>query len=249
MERFTNLDPKPTATWRTRLPAGAGPLLLAIGGVEARKNTVRILRAFARLRRRFTQAQLWIAGGATVLDHSVYRAEFDRELALLAPATRAAVLELGVVDDDDLAALYRLANVLTLPSLQEGFGLAALEALASGLAVVASNRAPFTEYLDAGCATLVDPLSDQSIADGMVRALSTTAAARQAGRRLAETHPWSRVAELHLEHYQRLLNTSADRSDDGSAETSPANRRRLAAAAEAAPRASLTRVGLRPARA
>jgi glycosyltransferase-like protein len=249
MERFTSVDPKRVATWRQRLPAGAGPLLLAVGGVEARKNTVRILRAFARLRRRFSQAQLWIAGGATVLDHSAYRAEFDRELGLLPPATRAAVVELGVVGDDDLPALYRLANVLTLPSLQEGFGLAALEALSSGLAVVVSNRAPFTEYLDQGCATLVDPLSDQSIADGVVHALSTSAAARQAGRLLAETHTWSRVAELHLEHYERLLASTVGRRDDGSGGTAATAGARLAVATEPDRQVALRRIGLRPARA
>jgi glycosyltransferase-like protein len=247
MGRFTDVDPRRLAIWRTRLPAGAGPLLLAVGGVEARKNTVRTLRAFARLRRRFTQAQLWIAGGATVLDHSAYRAEFERELALLPPATRAAVVELGVVDDVDLPALYRLANVLTLPSLQEGFGLVALEALASGLAVVVSDRAPFTEYLDPGCATLVDPLSDQSIADGVVHALSASTATRRAGRQLAETRPWSRVAELHLEHYRHLLASApGGRGADG---TSAAGASRAALADPAAPRAAFRRIGFRPARA
>ena len=67
----------------------------------------------------------------------------------LSPATQDAVIELGVVADDDVPALFHLANVLALPSLHEGFGLAALEALAAGLPVVASNAPPFTEFLDA----------------------------------------------------------------------------------------------------
>ena len=236
MDRFTQVDLKRVAAWRTRLPAGAGPLLLAIGGVEERKNTVRILRAFARLRRRFAQAQLWILGGATVLDHRAYRAEFERELGALPPATRAAVVELGVVGEDDLPALLRLANVLTLPSLHEGFGLAALEALAAGLAVVASNRAPFTEFLDPSCATLVDPLSDQSIADGVMAALGTTAAFRQAARQQARAHTWQSVAAAHIEHYRRLL------GHDPAIMTATA-------APEHTPTAALRRVGLRPARA
>jgi glycosyltransferase-like protein len=243
-ERFAEVDRRRLDAWRTRLPAGAGPLLLAVGGIEPRKNTIRILRAFARLRRRFGQAQLWIAGGATVLDHRAYRSEFARELASLPPATQAAVVELGVVADDDLPALYRLANVLTLPSLQEGFGLPALEALAAGVPVLASNRAPFTEFLDDGCATLVDPLSDQSIAEGIVRALATTAAIRQAGRQLAATHTWRRVAELHLEHYRQLLGEPRP----AVAELTAA-RKRLPRPTSAAAGVAIRRGGLRPARA
>lgn len=204
MDRFARVDLQRVNHWRARLPTGAGPLVLAVGGVEERKNSVRILQAFARLRRWFTQAQLWIVGGASVLDHGVYRASFARELAQLPPATCAAVTELGVVGEDDIPALFRLASVLTLPSLHEGFGLAALEALAAGLPLVASDRPPFTEFLDAACATLVDPLSVPSIADGIVRALGVSSSMRRAGRERARTHSWQRVAQLHIEHYARL---------------------------------------------
>jgi glycosyltransferase-like protein len=204
VDRFGKVDLDRVAIWRQRLPAGAGPLLLAVGGIEERKNTVRILRAFVRLRRRCSQAQLWLVGGASVLDHRAYRAEFDRELLQLPPATRAAVVELGVVDDEDLPALFRLANVLAVPSLQEGFGLVALEALAAGLAVVASDRAPFTEFLDRATATLVDPLSDVAIADGFAAALEMTPGARRIARDRARAHSWAKVAAAHVEHYRRL---------------------------------------------
>ena len=116
--------------------------------------------------------------------------------------------------------------------------------LASSLPVVVSNRAPFTEFLDQACATLVDPLSDQSIADGVVRALGTGPTARQAGRHLAQNHPWSRVAELHVEHYLRLLGAA------GGDDTLPSPRSESRAATpEREPRAALRRIALRPARA
>jgi glycosyltransferase-like protein len=188
--------------WRARL--GGRPLVLAVGGVEERKNTLRTLGAFARLRARWPHARLVILGGATVLDHGAYRAVFDRARAALPPAARAAIVELGVVADDDVPALLQLADVMALPSLHEGFGLAALEALGVGLALVASDRPPFTEYLDAACAVLVDPRSEAAIAAGLDEALRPSPARRRAGRRIAEAHSWSRVAARHLAAYQAL---------------------------------------------
>jgi glycosyltransferase-like protein len=186
------------------------PLLLSVGGVEERKNTLRILRAFERLRERHPNARWWILGGATVLDHGAYRAVFDRALQSLSPATRSAVTELGVVADHEVPALFGSADVLVYPSLQEGFGLAALEALAAGLPLVASRRAPFTEFLDDSCATLVDPESHEAIAGGVEAALNTGATRRECGRARAAAYSWRAVAALHLEYYQRLGGSGVD---------------------------------------
>jgi glycosyltransferase involved in cell wall biosynthesis len=146
-----------------------------------------------------------------VLDHGAYRAAFDRELATHPMGLRGAVTELGVVDDDDVPAIFRLASVLAFPSLHEGFGLAALEGLAARLPVVASRRAPLTEFLDESCAILVDPTSDVDIACGIVEALRESCRARSdAGELRARTHSWSRVAALHLEHYRGLRSRRHD---------------------------------------
>jgi glycosyltransferase-like protein len=190
------------ATWAT---SNVRPVILAVGGVEPRKNTLRILAAFARLHATMPAARLWILGGASVLDHGDYRAAYERARAELPSATRAAVLELGVLPEDEVPAVFRRADVLALPSLHEGFGLAALEALASGLPAVVSNQAPFTEFLDDSCAILVDPLSSDAIVAGVRQALRASVAFRQAGRRRAEEHSWRRVAALHIKHYERTM--------------------------------------------
>jgi glycosyltransferase involved in cell wall biosynthesis len=202
--------------WRARLGPGA-PVVLAVGGLEERKNTLRLLGAFARLRAQQADARLWILGGATVLDHGAYRAEFDRACERLPAETRAAIVEIGVVPEADVPALFQLASVVAMPSLHEGFGLAALEALAAGRPLVASARAPFTEYLDAGCAVLVDPLSEEAIAAGLNEALAASPARREAGRRRAEAHSWVRVAARHARLYpspaaedERIANHAPD---------------------------------------
>ncbi len=199
--------------WRARLGSGA-PVVLALGGVEERKNTLRTLGAFARVRARWPGARLWILGGATVLDHGAYRAVFERARDQLPAATRAAIVELGVVAEADVPALMQLADVMAMPSLHEGFGLAALEALAAGLPLVASARAPFTEYLDATCAVLVDPLSEVDIAAGLQAALEARPARREAGRLRAEAHSWARVAGRVAHQYERTLGHARDALPD-----------------------------------
>jgi glycosyltransferase-like protein len=231
VDRFTRVDPRRLAKWTQALYATSGPAILAVGGVEERKNTLGILRAFARVRDAFPDARLWILGGASVLDHGAYRTAYEHELRALPAETRAAVTEIGVVDDADVPAIFRLASVLAFPSLHEGFGLAALEALAAGLPVVASHHPPLTEFLDESCAVLVDPASPADIARGIVAALGGAGDAalggagvtalggapggpgmrREAGRRRALAHSWSRVALLHLDHYRRLLKSEGAR--------------------------------------
>jgi glycosyltransferase-like protein len=203
-DRFQNADADRAAAWRRRLDA-AGPVVLAVGGVEERKNTLRILGAFAQLHAEWPEARLWLLGGASVLDHGAYRQAFAGALARLPAATRAAVSELGVVPEADVPALFRAASVLALPSLQEGFGLAALEALAAGVPAVVSAAPPFTEYLDDSCAVLVDPHSEAAIAGGLRRALAARPALLAAGRRRAQQLSWARVACQHIEHYTALL--------------------------------------------
>ena len=198
--RFAAVLASSMRVWRARLGPGA-PIVLAVGGVEERKNTLRTLVAFDRLRARWPQARLWILGGATVLDHGAYRAEFERARDRLPAETRAAIVELGVVREADVPALFGLADVLAMPSLHEGFGLAALEALAAGLPLVASAREPFTEYLDETCAVLVDPLSEDAIAAGLHEALAASPARREAGRQRAEAFSWARVAARHVAAY------------------------------------------------
>lgn len=214
VDRFARVDPSRVAEWTRRLGAGQGPAILATGGVEERKNTLRILHAFARVHQDHPGARLWILGGATVLDHGAYRAAFDRELLSLPPAVRGAVTAIGVVGDDDVPAIYRLAGVLAFPSLHEGFGLAALEGLAAGIPVVASRRPPLTELLDESCAVLVDPTSVADIARGIDDALRSPQAARLAvGRDRARSHSWTRVAAMHLQHYRALEGDAISRRE------------------------------------
>jgi glycosyltransferase-like protein len=180
-------------------------VLLAVGGIEARKNSVRILEAFRQVLSVHRDAQLVIAGGASLLDHASYRQQFEALFsgdAVLASAVRC----LGPVPDSEMPSFYRLADALVFPSVKEGFGLVVLEAMASALPVVTSRIAPFTEYLHQDDVVWCDPFSVGSIANAMAMVLSEPLRSRlaQRGILVARQYDWSSTAEAHLPVYQRL---------------------------------------------
>lgn len=193
------------AELKDRLGLGAGPVFLSVGGVEARKNTVRILKAFAEIYRARPDARLVIAGGASLLDHHAYQAAFGRELTALGEGASAVSL-LGPIADPDMPGLYRLASALVFASVKEGFGLCVLEAMASGAPVVVSRIAPFVDYLDPSDALWCDPADLSSIAGAMRQSLrpEVANALRARGPLVAGRFGWREVAERHLPVYRRL---------------------------------------------
>lgn len=191
---------------RRRLGLGPGPILLCIGGVEARKNTLRMLEAFAELALLRPDAELVIAGGASLLDHDAYQRAFSERLATLGSAA-ASVRQLGVIADRDMPRLYRLASALVFASVKEGFGLCVLEAMASGVPVVAPSIAPFVDYLAPQDALWCDPMNVQTIADAMALSLcdDATRILRARGPAVAARFDWRAVAVAHEPQYRRLL--------------------------------------------
>lgn len=190
---------------RQRLRLGAGPVFLAVGGVEPRKNTLAIIKAFGQILAIHPAAQLVIAGGASLLDHSAYQTEFRTELERSGDAAGRVVLT-GPIDQGEMPALYRVADALVFPSVQEGFGLAAIEAIACGTPVVTSRIPPFTEHFAEGDVVWCDPRSPGSIADAMALAVQPhvrTNLARRIDAILAP-HSWARTAAAHLPAYRQI---------------------------------------------
>ena len=203
--RFSPVPDGREAALKARLGLGAGPVVLSVGGVEARKNTLRIFEAFLQLRALHPKAQLVVAGGASVLDHKDYAEEFTAALATSGlPAD--AVIRTGPLAQDDMPALYRLADVLAFASVKEGFGLVALEAMACGTAVVLSRIPPFTEHVREEEAVWCDPKSPSSIANALAVALSPELRIRlkAIGPPAAARHDWAATARAHLATYEEL---------------------------------------------
>ena len=184
---------------------GDGPVVLAVGGIEARKNTLGLLDAFAELVKRHPHARLVIVGGASLLDHDAYAHAFmDR---VTKRGLSQAVRVTGPLDDAEMPALFRCADVLAMVSLREGFGLVVLEALACGTPVVASNIAPFTEYLDNSLCCWATPTEPASIADALARVIDGRHRTdfNRAVPALLDRMSWQASARKHLDIYSALL--------------------------------------------
>jgi glycosyltransferase involved in cell wall biosynthesis len=186
---------------------------LSVGGVENRKNSPRLLAAFARLRLNdpaWREARLIVCGGASLLDHSGAQREWAGTLASLgwSEGPDQPVWRTGPLPDALLPALMRHARVLAMPSLVEGFGLVALEALACGTPALVSRRAPFTEHL-AGEPHVgwCDPEDIDSIAAGLQATARLPRPAATPPVCLA--HGWAASAARHEAWYQAVLQTVA----------------------------------------
>ncbi|MDQ2710466.1 MAG: MSMEG_0565 family glycosyltransferase, partial [Actinomycetota bacterium] len=147
--RFATPDPAAREGWRRRL----GRYVLAVGGIEPRKGSLALLDAFAELRRSRPGLALVVAGGETVFDYRDYRAEWEAGAARL--GVRPVVL--GPVPDADMPPLMAAAAAFAFPSVKEGFGLAAMEALAAGVPVVMSDLPVLRETFSDAVEFAADP--------------------------------------------------------------------------------------------
>jgi glycosyltransferase involved in cell wall biosynthesis len=180
-------------------------VFLAVGGVEQRKNTIRLLEAFRTIHAQHRASRLIIAGGASLLDHNAYRARFIKALAQ-SGLPEGAVIRTGPWPQQLMPALYRAATSLVFPSTKEGFGLVVLEAMASGVPVVTSRIAPFIEYLGDDDVSWCDPFDAGSIAAAMAQSLDGARRGHFIARgfQVAERHDWIRTARAHLPGYASL---------------------------------------------
>ncbi len=176
------------------------PFLLTVGQIERRKNLVRWLRAFAQIRRHGSPYRLVLVGRPSFRAREVYRA-IDR-LGL-----KGVVRVLGPVPEEDLVPLYNLATLLVFPSLYEGFGLPALEAMACGLPVCASREGALPEVLgEAG--RFFDPYRVEDMAEVVWGLLEDQALCRdlaEKGLKRAKVFSWKRCAEATLRVYEEVL--------------------------------------------
>jgi glycosyltransferase involved in cell wall biosynthesis len=180
-ERFVPAHPAPA-------PDGE-PYLLYVGNVMPHKNLVRLVEAFALVARQLP-VRLVLRGWGRPRHVRVLR---ERIAAL---GLEARVDWRPYAAAEELLALYRGARALVLPSLHEGFGLTALEAMTCGTPVVAAGVSSIPEVVgDAG--VLVDPLDPASIAAGLCRILTEDALCkdlRERGLERAGRFSWEATA-------------------------------------------------------
>ncbi|HEX9370927.1 MAG TPA: glycosyltransferase family 4 protein [Roseiflexaceae bacterium] len=193
-----------------------GATILCVARQYPRKHVADLLRALPRVRRTVPRARAVIAGDGP--EHAALRA-LAAELRL-----GESVVFTGALPDDGLARLYRRADLFCLPSVQEGFGIAFLEAMACGLPVVATSAAAIPEVVSHGRAGLLVPPSDVvALADALVELLEDPGRRTSygaCGQQHVEQYDWDRVAEIFLAQVAPFVVPGASRATRDGADVS-----------------------------
>jgi glycosyltransferase involved in cell wall biosynthesis len=176
--------------------AAREPVILSVGAIQKRKNTLRLVEAFEATAPGW---KLMLAGSTGF--------ESEEVLSRISKSPRRGdIALLGYVSDERLRALYAKASIFAFPSLDEGFGIPVLEAMAAGLPVVTSNTGALAEVAG-DAAVRVDPLSKDAIAaalDGLMRDESARMRLREMGRERAAEFTWERAVDRTWQVYREL---------------------------------------------
>ena len=185
----------------------AGRTVLCVARQYPRKHVDDLLRAFVTVRRRIPDARLAIVGDGP--EHARLR-----RLAIELGLGNVARF-LGSLPDDQLLAWYARSDLFCLPSVQEGFGIVFLEAMAAGLPIVATSAAAIPEVVPHGLAgTLVPPASPLALAEALCELLERPALRRSYaayGRDYVRAFGWERVAERFIQTTDPSAHISASR--------------------------------------
>ncbi|MFH0964049.1 MAG: glycosyltransferase family 1 protein [Planctomycetota bacterium] len=189
-----------SARKRLRLP---DKFVLTVGRDYPHKNLYAVVEAFCGLARGgFSECGLVMAGETLDAEETRRITQLVRDRGL-----EGKIIRTGFVDDAELAALYQLAEVFVFPSLHEGFGFPAVEAMVSGTPVIAVKRTSIPEVC--GDAAL---LVDEGTADEFARALrglledaNLRASLVDKGRKRAARFSWDAAARETHRVYDRIL--------------------------------------------
>ena len=179
------------------------PLLVFVGTLEPRKDVPTLVRAFASVAARHPDGLLVLAGGRGWGADAV-------DAAVTSSGVGERIVRTGYVADEDIPALLRSAAAVVYPSLYEGFGLPALEALACGAPLVTTLGTAMEEVAGSS-ALLVRPGDAGALAEvldvvlagaGDDRAVSER---RATGFDIVAHHTWERSAALHVGAYRTAV--------------------------------------------
>lgn len=209
-ERFAvSLDGDRLAELRRRVGAESRFLYLTVGGIEPRKGSRFLIQALAKVKAsRRNSPVLAVVGGHSFQDYREYREDVLSSLQGLGLELGNDLILLGTVTEKELAEWFAAADGFVFPSVNEGWGLAILEAAGAGLPVVASDIEVFREFLvheeDAILTTVGEP---DSLAAGMARLIdepATTRRLRKHGPALAARYTWNTTAAQHIAIYESI---------------------------------------------
>ncbi|MCB2115506.1 MAG: glycosyltransferase family 4 protein [Rhodobacteraceae bacterium] len=200
-------DPARLAAARARHGIGAGDKILTyVGGFNRHKNVLRLIEAMPAILAAVPEARLAIVGRTT---GDRFWDNIDELKAGASRDARASdrITFTGEISDADMAELLAASEALVFPSLYEGFGLPAVEAMYCGTPVLASDRSSLPEVVgDAGL--LFDPTLSEALAAAAIRLLTEPGLRADLAERAlsrAREFTWQASAELTEASFRRTL--------------------------------------------
>lgn len=188
-----------------------GRFIAFVGTVEPRKNVSSLVRAFDKIASSSAHSdiKLVIAGrtgwGTTEVDQAIAQSPYSER-----------IIRLGFVSDNTVPALLRSAAVVVYPSLVEGFGLPALEALACGAPLVTTKRSAMEEVVG-DSAVLVNSAVVDELAQSIESLLEDSSEAkrlREIGPKTAAAYTWEETANKHIAVYREIESPSRNGVQD-----------------------------------
>ena len=179
---------------------------LSLCTLEPRKNLGRLVKAFAAVAASSALRDLRLV----LVGALGWKSESLMETIQTSGLLSEQLILLGHVPDEDLRALLTRASVFVYPSLYEGFGLPALEAMQCGAPVITSNTSSLPEVVGDAAVT-VDPTDDDALAQAMTDVLlkaDLAADLRRRGLERAKTFTWRRTVDEAVAAYGTALSTS-----------------------------------------
>ncbi len=180
--------------------------LLYVGGISPHKNLAVLINAFEKISANQTDVKLVLVGDYK--DDPFFSAYPSLKKQVAELKLEDKVIFTGFIPDEDLAQLYNRAQLLVFPSLEEGFGLPAIEAMSCGTPVAASNCSSLPEVLgEAG--RFFDPRSVSNMAEVIGRILrdeNERKTMREQGLTRTEQFMWKKAAEDTLLIFKELVN-------------------------------------------
>ena len=199
-----------------------GRMILFVGRIEPLKGLDVLLESIALLRQKDVLGEyrfcLVVIGGEAISDNDLLSTEMARIHALREQyGLNDLVAFLGKRSQDTLPYYYSAAEVVVVPSYYESFGMVALEAMACGIPVVASQVGGLAYLVQDGITGFTVPVDDpQALADRLMQLLSNPALRTSMGKKAEQTareYAWGEIAQKLLMVYSDLIQKGESRAD------------------------------------
>ncbi len=188
----------------------SGPFCFTVGGLDVRKRVDLLIESFARSLPELPEGAQLVIGGKAHSGNSVVYPPLQPVIDRF--GVRNRVIVTGWLGDAEKVALYQAATVYVTPSIYEGFGLTALEAMACGTPVIAANRTSLPEIV--GSAGLLVEPNARDLGRALVELMNNEelrCEMRAKGLERASHYTWRRTAELTADAYREAV-AIADRT-------------------------------------